>query len=195
MPIQIIKPDSEDQQVLYTQEIFLAGSIEMGAAVDWQKEAEAAFAKHFYKSQNLSATVYNPRRIHWDSSWKQSIDNEQFRNQVEWELRKLFQSNLIFMYLDENTKSPISLLELGMYAKDDKLVVICGENFWRRGNVEVTCNFYGVPLIIHNPREKSLTDLMIENELSFLKILYKRNHPLEYYEDLAECEEECEEEN
>jgi hypothetical protein len=33
MPIQIIKPDSEDQQVLYTQEIFLAGSIEMGAAV------------------------------------------------------------------------------------------------------------------------------------------------------------------
>lgn len=181
MPIQIIKPDSEDQKAIYDKKIFLAGSIEMGAAVDWQKEVEAVFANHFFKERNNSATVYNPRRINWDSSWEQSIDNEQFRNQVEWELNRLFQSNLIFMYLDENTKSPISLLELGLYAQDTKLVVVCGENFWRRGNVEVTCNYFDVPLIIHNPREKSLTDLLIENEMTFLKILYKLDQTLEYF--------------
>jgi hypothetical protein len=164
MTIQIIKPDSENQKTLFpNRKIFLAGSIEMGSAVDWQKEVEEVLEKEIFK--NYDYTIYNPRRINWDSSWKQSIENEQFKYQVEWELNKLYECNLILMYLDENTKSPISLLELGLYAQDTKMVVICGENFWRRGNVEVTCNFYKVPLIVHNPREKTLSELLIENSV------------------------------
>lgn len=160
MSIQIIKPDSEDQKAIYNKKIFLAGSIEMGSAVDWQKEVEEVLEQHNY-------TIYNPRRIHWDSSWEQSITNPQFKAQVEWELNKLYECNRILMYLDENTKSPISLLEFGLYAQDTKLLVICGEKFWRRGNIEVTCNFYEVPLFIHNPREKSLSTLLkeIQNNL------------------------------
>jgi len=163
--IQVIKPDSEDQKAIFpNRTIFLAGSIEMGSAVDWQREVEEVFDKEIFKTDGC--TVYNPRRINWDSSWKQSIENEQFKYQVEWELNKLYECGLILMYLDENTKSPISLLELGLYAQDTKLLVICGENFWRRGNVEVTCDFYEVPL--HNPREKSLSTLLIEKSNKIL---------------------------
>jgi len=159
--IQIIKPDSEDQKVKFLDlTIFLAGSIEMGSAVDWQKEVEETFEQDIFKTDGC--TVYNPRRINWDSSWDQSINNVQFKEQVEWELNKLYECDIILMYLDENTKSPISLLELGLYAQETKLIVICGENFWRRGNVEVTCDFYEVPLIIHNPREKTLRNLLNE---------------------------------
>ena len=48
------------------------------------------------------------------------------------------------MYFDPNTKSPISLLELGLFAKSGKLIVYCPEGFWRKGNVDVVCKRYEV---------------------------------------------------
>ena len=36
--------------------------------------------------------------------------------------------------------------ELGLYARSGKLKVCCPEGFWRRGNVEVVCRRYHVPL-------------------------------------------------
>ena len=59
--------------------VFLAGSIEMGAAEDWQAEVTSAL-------MDTDALILNPRRDGWDSSWEQSIDNPEFREQVEWEL-------------------------------------------------------------------------------------------------------------
>lgn len=119
--------------------VFLAGSIEMGNAIDWQKDITEKLA-----ALNTQIDVYNPRRLDWDSSWEQNKDNANFREQVEWELEALESANLIIMYFDPNTKSPISLLELGLHARSGKLVVICPEGFWRKGNVDVTCEFYGV---------------------------------------------------
>lgn len=118
--------------------IFLAGSIEMGNAENWQEE----FTKYFERDFN----IFNPRRDDWDSSWKQSIDNPQFYKQVNWELNGLDKSDLIIMYFDPNTKSPISLLELGLYATSKKLHVICPEGFWRKGNVDIICKKYDIPL-------------------------------------------------
>lgn len=48
------------------------------------------------------------------------------------------------MYLDPQTKSPISLLELGLHAYDDKLIVCCPEGFYRKGNVDIVCETYGI---------------------------------------------------
>lgn len=117
--------------------VFLAGSIEMGAAVNWQEQVTAAL-------DGKDLTILNPRRDDWDSSWVQSIENPQFREQVEWELNALDRADCIIMYFDPNTKSPISLLELGLYARSTKLIVCCPEGFWRKGNVDVVCNKYGI---------------------------------------------------
>jgi hypothetical protein len=65
---------------------------------------------------------------------------------VEWELDMLDAADIVVMYLAAGTKSPISLLELGLYARSGKLKVCCPEGFWRRGNVEVVCRRYRVPL-------------------------------------------------
>jgi hypothetical protein len=115
--------------------IFLAGSIEMNTAEDWQKDIEKFLEPY-------EGTLLNPRRDHWDSSWKQSVENKHFVEQVEWELYGLEVSDLIVLYFDPNTKSPITLLELGLYAKSGKLMVCCPEGYWRRGNVEITCKRY-----------------------------------------------------
>lgn len=119
--------------------IFTAGSIEMGKAEDWQSRLIADLADE-------TCTILNPRRPDWDSSWVQEKTNPQFRQQVKWELDALDRSWIVAMYLVPGTMSPISLLELGLHARDSGLVVCCPPGFWRKGNVDITCERYLVPV-------------------------------------------------
>ncbi len=48
------------------------------------------------------------------------------------------------MFLEKNSKSPISLLELGLFADSGKLLVCCEEGFWRKGNVDIVCQRKGI---------------------------------------------------
>jgi len=117
--------------------VFLAGSIEMGKAGAWQKMVVRALRKE-------PITILNPRRDNWDVSLEQKIDNAQFREQVEWELEAMEKATVIAMYFDPNTKSPISLLELGLFANSKKLIVYCPDGFWRKGNVDIICRKYKI---------------------------------------------------
>lgn len=119
--------------------IFLAGSIEMGEAEEWQSRAAHALA-------DLDVVILNPRRDAWDASWVQSSANALFREQVEWELDGLELATLIVMYFAEHTKAPVTLLELGLWARSGKLIVGCPPGYWRRGNLEVVSQRHGVPL-------------------------------------------------
>jgi len=120
--------------------IFLAGSIEMGRAELWQDK----IVEDLKNIEDL--LILNPRRDNWDSSWEQSINNPNFKEQVEWELQGLEDSDFIIVYYCADTKSPITLLELGLHAKTtpEKLIVCCPEGFWRKGNVDIVCAKYGV---------------------------------------------------
>jgi hypothetical protein len=133
---QIIKPGSTDTQK-FNVGIFLAGSIEMGAAEEWQKRVENEF-------KDVDVTFFNPRRDDWDSSW--SHDSVQFNEQVNWEMNAMENCGIIFMNFSPETKSPISLLELGLHANDRKMIVCCPDEFWRKGNVGVVCTRYNIPL-------------------------------------------------
>lgn len=116
--------------------LFLAGSIEMGAAVDWQAQMAAALG-------DLDVLVLNPRRTAWDPSWPQSIDFAPFREQVEWELEAQERADLVAFYFAPGTKSPITLLELGL-GTQRRSVVCCPEGYWRKGNVDIVCRRYGL---------------------------------------------------
>jgi hypothetical protein len=117
--------------------VFLAGSIEMGKAVDWQSEVTNLLT-------NVDITVLNPRRDDWDSSWRQSKDEPKFVEQVKWELAGLQRADVIIVYFAPGTQSPISLLEFGLYAKSPKVIVICPEGFYRKGNIDIVCEMYDV---------------------------------------------------
>jgi hypothetical protein len=134
-----IEVQAPNEVVLDTEyvNVFLAGSIEMGVAEHWQKRVIDALS-------DKPIRFLNPRRDDWDSSWTQDIHNDQFVEQVVWELTSLEQSDFVIMYFDPKTKSPISLLELGLHAKEQKLIVLCPEGFWRKGNVDVVCEYYGI---------------------------------------------------
>jgi Nucleoside 2-deoxyribosyltransferase like len=120
--------------------IFLAGSIEMGKAVDWQTEL-------IEKIKDISnAVIFNPRRKDWDSTWSQTLESKQFVEQVTWELAMLESSNVRVFYFDPATKSPITLLELGLFGrgKDKDVVVCCPPCYWRKGNVDIVCKRYKI---------------------------------------------------
>ncbi len=137
----LVKPGNDN--LYYSSrntKIFLAGSIEMGAAENWQEVIEDTFR---HKSDLV---IFNPRRDDWDSSWVQKESNGQFNYQVNWELDKLTEADIIFMYFAPDTKSPISLLELGLYADSKKMIVVCPDSFWRKGNVDIVCNRYDIPI-------------------------------------------------
>jgi len=128
----------------FMTKIFLAGSIEMGAAENWQERVKRLLADREH------IMLFNPRRDDWDSSWVQSIENDKFVEQVTWELEAMERADIILMYFDPPTKSPISLLELGLWANNrgnhtSKLRVVCPKGFWRKGNVDIVCARYNVP--------------------------------------------------
>ena len=127
-------PDFDDNNF----SIFLAGSIEMGKAIDWQTKVEKGLA------DIPDLNIMNPRRDDWDSSWEQTIENEQFRTQVEWELSKLEEASIVIVYFDPKTESPITLLELGKFSNPNTTIVCCPEGFFRKGNVDIFCNRYGI---------------------------------------------------
>lgn len=119
--------------------IFLAGSIEMGNCENWQETVQ-----ELLKDEDV--IIYNPRRESWDPTWEQRDTNPQFYHQVNWELDRLDEADIIFMYIDPATKSPITLLELGLFADSDKLIVCCPDGFYRKGNVEIVCKRNYIPL-------------------------------------------------
>ena len=139
--------------------VFLAGSIEQGTAEMWQN-------KVIQLLKNQDIIILNPRRDYWDNSWKQNIKNNKFREQVEWELRALECADKILMYFDPKTKSPISLLELGLFAKSGKMIVCCPDGFWRKANVEIVCKKYDI-LFFKNLK---LAVDKLKNDLSYFNL-------------------------
>jgi hypothetical protein len=118
--------------------IFLAGSIEMGKAEKWQDVFAKAFSDH-------DIDMLNPRRDSFDDTIENDSEDPKFKEQVEWEQKGLEEADIIALYLDPNTKSPISLLELGLFAHSHKIFVCCPEGFWKKGNVDIICDDNDIP--------------------------------------------------
>jgi hypothetical protein len=120
--------------------VFIADSIEMGKAVQWQKHIALLLSP-------LPITVNNPRRGDWDPNATPEAKDVGFRHQVEWELGALEQADVICFFFDCDTKSPVTMLELGLWAASDKVIVCCDKRFWRSGNVHIVCECYDIPLV------------------------------------------------
>ncbi|MEM9908185.1 MAG: nucleoside 2-deoxyribosyltransferase domain-containing protein [Cyanobacteria bacterium P01_D01_bin.44] len=122
--------------------IFLAGSIEMGKASNWQQDMVTQLS-------DMTGSVLNPRREAWESTWPQDASFPPFRAQVEWELAGLAQADIVIFYFEPTTKSPVTLLELGLTARatcaGQQTLVCCPSGFWRKGNVDIVCEWWGMP--------------------------------------------------
>lgn len=142
--------------------IFLAGSVEMNNAKHWQRD-------FIEEMKSFDLACINPRRPDWDSSQEPNLENDYFNAQVVWEMSALMSVDHIFMYFDPETKSPISLMELGFLAATcpSQVLVVCPYGFWRKGNVEFICNHYNIKTM--ETFEKAVT--FYKNKWQFLAML------------------------
>jgi hypothetical protein len=136
--------------------IFLAGTIDNGESQDWQKEI-CDYAKTIETSRDIY--IINPRR----KEWNPEATEEDVAFQVRWELEALKKSSVIIMNILGSSKSPISLLELGLFKDNPGLYVFCGQDYYRWTNVRVTCDTFGINYYGFNSIEniKRLLNLVI----------------------------------
>lgn len=128
--------------------VFLAGTIEMGAVPDWQKDAANKIASMV--DDDHHPVFMSPRR---DTGFKPGMEEEQ----IVWEQDRLDSADLIYMYIDENSKSPISLLEFGEYIGTGKLITVCGKRFYRYQNLEYTARHKGMR--IYNDVDEAMAEV------------------------------------
>lgn len=137
---QIIHAPS-DEAARHAKSIFLAGTTSQVDPTDWRQALSTSLT-------DLPITIYNPYRADWDSSWREDIDFAPFREQVEWELDRQAQADLVVVYFHPATKAPVSLLELGVWVRvPGKTIVVCPEGYWKRGNVQIVCEKFDVEML------------------------------------------------
>ena len=133
--------------------IFLAGTIDNGNSGNWQEKVISDLCLCNLKPDDDSdlgedfsfgdIIIFNPRRDDWNSDF----GTEEVEKQIRWEQNKLDEADIIVMYFDDNSKSPISLLELGLYGPHGKMIVFCTDKFYRFSNIKLTCEKFLIPLI------------------------------------------------
>lgn len=113
-----------------THSYFLAGAIDMGAAVDWQKLAIEYFSE-------LRCVLFNPRRA-------TPFTPDMLDEQVEWELDAMKVVDTVLMWFPKDSKAPVAMLETGFLLPTGKLVLGAEEGYYRRRNLELTAQRFNV---------------------------------------------------
>ncbi len=129
--------------------VFLAGTIDNGASIDWQQNIVD-------KMRNFSGNflLYNPRRSVWDAN-----DKRELEYQINWELDHLEAADYILMNILGSSKSPVSLLELGIHIHSGKILLVCDPSYYRYDNVRITCKKYHVK--IYHTIEEALQTIQL----------------------------------
>lgn len=141
----VIDAPSNKKPIDNSIKIFLAGTIDKDkGSEDWQHQVCDIITKTTDNKYNI--TIYNPRRYEFPDD-----DSSSVKTQIKWEHKHLDDADLIIMNLLEDSQSPISLMEIGMYANTGKMHVFCKPKFWRYDNVAMVCKKYNIPL--HNTND------------------------------------------
>lgn len=139
--MKVIHPPKRRSRVYHENElsVFLAGSIEHNRASEWQKRLIRALDEKVNPEIESHLVVFNPRRPDWDERWN-SNSHPKFVEQVNWELDHIERSDLVIFVFDPDTKSPVTLMELGLVLGDPDgptCIVYCPDGYWRKGNVDI----------------------------------------------------------
>lgn len=135
--------------------VFLSGSFENTSGEPWRQRVIGELA-------DTPVVLLNPQREDWDSSfWNRDEDDPQFDHHLSWSFDALAYAEMVAFYFDPQTKSPVSLLELGLVAAAMKMssvpVVCCPPGFYRRASVQKVCELYTLNMV--NTLEELIADI------------------------------------
>lgn len=137
--------DVDYDKIKDKKKIFLAGSIDMGKAIHWQKMVEKSL-------EDLDVVIFNPRRDDFDANAEYSENSPYMIEQIEWELEHIDKSDLVVFYFDPAGQAPITMFEMGLvahrvYTMKKKGIILCPEGFWKRPNVLISAMYYDFSIV------------------------------------------------
>lgn len=139
--------------------IFLAGTIDSGNSEDWQMQ----IIKNL--PENLDINIFNPRR----SDWPSDSDHNEVEKQIMWELELLERADLIIFNILSQSKSPITLMEIGLFARlSHKVAIFCDKDFYRFDNVRCVANKFNL-LLNRTNNIDSICNFIMHNIVQDLK--------------------------
>ena len=174
-------PNIDKDQSPDNIKIFLAGTIDSGDSEDWQNklvtelalynwdpssEEDSGFDYALGADEDEDIIIFNPRRENWN---KRATERD-VEEQIKWEQKHLDSADFIVMVLKDDSKSPISLLELGLYGPSGKMLVCCTEKFYRFTNIRMTCEKYGIELLETN----NIKDISVRISEIFSELIVKK---------------------
>ncbi len=145
-PPQLVYKDVNDIS------IFLAGTIDNGDSPNWQEGLIEHWREQLNKGRAVipaaKLLVLNPRIKDWDSKVACNYNDPVFYRQVNWEMRNIMTADCVLFNILPTSKSPVTLLELGMMAPINaaRMSVVCPSEFYRYGNVQAVCDIFHIPL-------------------------------------------------
>lgn len=113
--------------------IFLAGSIDNRYFGNWRKKVIEKIG-----DTNI---ILDPTNKNHDK-----LSDEEMKLHIQWELDALVKADRILLKFLSDSKSPISLLELGLYVASNKLIVVCPKEFYQSRYVYTLCEKYNTPI-------------------------------------------------
>jgi len=113
--------------------LFLAGSIDLELPGNWRKSVTSALEDYF--------NFFDPTTLKYNS-----MKDAEWEEHIKWELEAMKSSDLVLINFLENSASPISLVELGLNTMNNKLIVVCPDNFYKRKYIQVLCEYYSTPI-------------------------------------------------
>jgi len=122
--------------------IFLAGSMDHKQEGSWRDEISAEFGMY---------SIFDPTNNNHDH-----LNTKEMKRHINWELNALQLSDIILLNFLPDALSPISLVELGMYVRSNKLIVICPQEFYKSNYVHTLCEKYNTPIFNNITEAKTL---------------------------------------
>lgn len=113
--------------------VFLAGSIDLKLKGNWRNKLIDIVGN---KVHFIDPTISN----------HDELDDNQMKKHINWELDALNLADKVFLNFLPDSKSPISLIELGLYVRTPKLIVVCPDEFYQSRYIKTLCEKYKVTI-------------------------------------------------
>ncbi len=129
-------PFTESDGNLKRPSIYLAGPMDIITDVPWRDNVVE-------RLKDLPIAILDPRRDDIEALW---TSDSAHAAQVNWELERQKDADIIALYFHPGLKSPFSYFPLGLYAGSSKLIVCCPDGFDNKDEVKAICSQREVPL-------------------------------------------------
>lgn len=111
---------------------------------------------HTFSVKSDSLRIFNPRRNDFNI-----LDTDETKKQILWEHNHLELSDAIIFWFPKDTLCPITLFELGKYAKSDKhLFVGCDPEYARRVDVIEQLALIRPGIVVANNLDSIIHEIM-----------------------------------